>query len=677
VALFLQRAQAVKLDFQLTGANARTVAEVCARLDGLPLAIELAAARSKLFSPQALLARLEHRLQVLTSGSQDAPARQQTLRKTLQWSYDLLDTQEQRLFRHLSIFVGGCELSAVEVLCGEVGDQTPDVLNIMASLLNKSLVQQVEQEGNEPRFMMLESTREFGLEALVASGEMEAVQRAHATYYLVLLEKAELEYAGPQQASWLERLEQEHDNLRAALHWLIEQGEKEMVLRLSTVLLCFWRVRGHASEGRQWLDRALRGSEGVQVTVRAKALLAAADLAFYQRDLEHAISLLEESLALYTELADKRNVAHTLMQLKTLQSQGLPLAEDVEEALRLFKELGDREGVAKALEILGGLSFSRGDYAKAHALFDECLQVARDLGDQEGQAGLLGTRLARIASCQGDHVRAYRYAQESLELSRDLGDRGGIALSLNALGEIALNQGDFTAARPWLEEALARAKEGDSKWVIAQTLSLLARMAFGQHDYDSAYTLYKDSLTIVGELHDTRRIASGLEGLGEVVAAQGQPSWAARFWGAAETLREAIGERSLPPVERANYEQSVAAARAQLGEKTFAAAWAQGRTMTAEQALAAQGVVMMATADSAGPSSVPHVPKASTYPDDLTAREVEVLRLVAKGLTNAQVAEQLVISPRTVNTHLTSIYSKIGVSSRSAATRYAIDHHLL
>jgi len=278
VALFIARAQAVKPEFQVTNANAPAVAEICARLDGLPLAIELAAARSKLLPPQALLARLSQRLALLTSGARDVPARQQTLRNTIAWSYQLLDPYERRLFQQLSIFAGGCNLEAIEAICGALPDGAGQVLEGVTSLLDKSLLQQTEQEGGEPRFVILETIREYGLEQLTASGEMGVAQHAHAAYYLALVEEAEI--GGPQQVMWLERLEREHDNLRAALRWLLEQegaGQHEMALRLGSALNGFWYLRGHNSEGRTYLEQALVGGEGVAASARAKALFALGD----------------------------------------------------------------------------------------------------------------------------------------------------------------------------------------------------------------------------------------------------------------------------------------------------------------------------------------------------------------------------------------------------------------
>ncbi len=313
VALFLQRAQAIKPDFQITAANAPAIAAICVRLDGLPLAIELAAARIKLLPPQALLARLEHRLQVLTSVSQDVPPRQQALRSTLAWSYDLLSPQEQRLFRRLSVFVGGCRLEAAEAVC------TPglqlSVLDGVASLIDKSLLHQTEQGEQEPRIAVLETVREYGTECLITSGEAFVIQQAHAAYYLALAEQAEPHLTTTNLSVWLALLEQEHDNLRTALQWLMEAEEKEMALRLSGALWRFWWVRGQVTEGRNLLEQALTVSDGCKASVRAKALSAAGTLTGLQGNFEQAEALCREGLALSRELEDADGIVTSLRML--------------------------------------------------------------------------------------------------------------------------------------------------------------------------------------------------------------------------------------------------------------------------------------------------------------------------------------------------------------------------
>jgi predicted ATPase len=391
VALFISRAQAVKPDFQMTATNAHAIAEICARLDGLPLAIELAAARIKLLPPQAFLARLTQRLGVLTSEALDVPERQQTLRNTIAWSYQLLDAQEQRLFRALSIFIGGCTLEAIEAICIMLGDEVEPMLDAVASLIDKSLLQQVEQEGEEPRLVMLETIREYGLECLTATGEAEMIRRAHAAYYLQLAERAEPELVGPLQTVWLERLEREHDNLRATMQWWLEPGQTgdsvELALRFGGALWRFWEGHGHWSEGRNFLEGALARSEGVVASVRFKAFHALGWVVFFQGDSDRVEVLAEEGLALSRELGDTRGIAASLRLLGlAFWDKGNFVRERVlyEEALRLSREVGDKDGISSALIQLALMDSDQGEYAKARALIEESLVIDRELGDTRG-----------------------------------------------------------------------------------------------------------------------------------------------------------------------------------------------------------------------------------------------------------------------------------------------------
>jgi predicted ATPase/DNA-binding CsgD family transcriptional regulator len=679
VTLFLQCAQAAKPDFQMTPANTRAIAEICVRLDGLPLAIELAAARVKLLPPQALLTRLGHPLQVLTSVARDVPARQQTLRNTLAWSYDLLDAEEQRLFRRLSVFVGGCTLEAVEGLSTALGEMPASVLDGVASLMDKSLLRQMEQEGEEPRLLMLATIREYGLEALAASGEIESTRRAHAAYYLALAEQAELELGGPQQGAWLDRLEREHDNLRAALQWTVEQGETqhsmEMALRLGGALRRFWWTLGHWSEGRSFLERALAmevslADTGIDASVRAKALLAAANLAFYQSDYDRAEPLFQESLTLYRELEDQPGIAFALSMLGSVAWTKGDMAAArtlTEEALAISRQVDDMERIASSLFILGLISSSQGEYARARALFEESIASNRALGNKRGIAHSLSQLAQVLFVSQASQARISPLLEECLALSQEVGYKEGIAAYYCVSGQLALSQRDLVTARSLAEKSVALYREIGHRHGTVNSLSLLGGVFATEGDYAAAQTLFEQSLAISCESSEKWVAAINLVVLGEVVAAQRQLAWAAQLWGASETLRDAFGV-PIPLAMRADYERSVSTARVHLGERAFAAAWAQGRAMTPEQAVAAQGQ------KPAPPTTTTMTPP--TYPAGLTGREVEVLRLLAGGLTDLQIAEKLILSPRTVHAHISSIYSKLGVTSRSVATRYAIEHRL-
>jgi predicted ATPase/DNA-binding CsgD family transcriptional regulator len=681
VALFLQRAQEARPDFQMKPANARAIAEICVRLDGLPLAIELAAARAKLLSPQALLTRLGHRLQVLTSWARDVPARQQTLRNTLAWSYELLDIQEQRLFRRLSIFVGGCTLGAVEALYSTLGDMPAYVLDGVASLIDKSLLHQTEQEGQEPRLMMLETIREYGLEVLASAGEMESTRRAHAHYYLSLVEDVEVEIGGSQQAAWLDCLEREHDNLRTVLQWSLEQAgremtvegrhSREMALRFGGALREFWRVHGHISEGRNFLERALVTSEGSEAPVRAKALIVAGHLAFIQSDYDRAEPLCQESLTLYRELEDQPGIAYALSMLGSVAwTKGhMPAARTLtEEALAIARQIDAMELAANSLFVLGLVSSSQGEYDKASALFEESLAIHRASGNKQGIAHSLSQLAQVLFVSQAHPAKVSPLLEECLTLSREMGFKEGIAAYYCISGQLALSQGEVALARSLAEKSVALYREMGHRHGTANALGVLGKVFATEGDYAAAYALYEQSLKISCDLSEKWVATVYLMELGEAVAAQQQLAWAAQMWGASEALREAFGI-PIPLSERAGYERSVSAARVHLGDRAFAAAWAQGRSMTPEQALAAKG-------QKPAPPPTTTVTPSPTYPAGLTAREVEVLHLLAGGLTDLRIAEKLVLSPRTVHAHISSIYSKLGVTSRSAATRYAIEHGL-
>ena len=682
VALFVSRAQATKPTFQLTASNAPAIAEICVRLDGLPLAIELAATRIRLFSPQALLAQLGQRLDILTRGALDAPARQRTLRDTIAWSYHLLDVSEQQLFRRIAVFVGGCTLEAIEAVCAEPGDAIPSVMDGVESLVDKNLLRQIAQEEEEPRLMMLETIREYALEMLAESGEMTSVRQSHATYFLSLAEEAALEYNSPQLALWLERLEREHDNLRATMAWSLDPAQAgshiEMACRLGGVLKEFWRVRGFHSEARTFLERVLARSEEVSASLRAMTLDVAASFAYERDDYDRAETLWHESLAIYRKLDDIRGIASSLKGIgETAQKKGdnNTAISRLEESLTLYKKLGDPESIAWSLFFLADNVSGQGDYRRGYTLFEESLTIFRELRNKIGVASCLcQSALWLFFSAQGDQATIDKRLEESLTIFKELGDKVGIAFYCWVKGWVAFKQGDTAVAHDLIERALKLSRETESRRPICATLAFLGRIKAQQGDFAAAHTLLKESLAEAYTLEGGSR-AFCLERLAVVVGTQGEHVWATRLLSVGEFLRKKCGS-PVTPAERTDIEPVMTAARAQLGEQAFNTAWTQGHSMTFEQVLTEAGRSAISTQVSTEHASKATMQRA-THPAGLTDREVEVLCLVAQGLSNAEIAEQLVISLLTVKAHMRSLYNKLGISSRSAATRYAIEHQLL
>ncbi len=689
VALFLQCVWTFQPDFQITGSTIRTIAEICVRLEGVPLAIELAAARIKHLPPQVLLAQLSHRLTLLTSGPQDAPVRQQTLRNTLAWSYSLLDPFEQRLLCHLAVFVGGSTLQAAEAVCraaeNGVKASASSILDGITSLIDKSLLYQMEREGEEPRFGMLEMTREYGQEMLARCEETEAVREAHAFYYLTLVEQAAHAWEGPEHGAWLGRLERDHDNLRAAMQWSLEQEGQdrlEVAFRFGAALRSFWQVRGYFREGRTFLEAVLARSEESLASWRSKALNDAVLLAVSQGDHAWGEGLGRENLVRCRELGDGTAVAHTLYLLgwlAVLKGELATAQTRLSESLALFRQAGDEVRSLVSLFWMGVALTYQGEYSRAGAVFEQTLALQRERGNKRGIAwSLLHLAWVRFLA-QNEPAAIHSLLTEAGALFKALGDTWGSAECTQLLGKFALQQGNTNTAHTSLSQSLMLFRELGNHRGIASSLSHMGNVAAGQQDWAKARLYYEESLTEAQTVGNRFQIASCLEGMAGAVAAGGASLadvlWAAQLWGAAEILRETMGA-PLPPVERASYEERVTAARGAIGKRIFSAYWAQGRTMTPRQALAAQGKASMSVRRSTERSSI-SVQSTAVNSVGLTAREMEVLRWVALGLTDAQVAEQLVLSPRTVTSHLSSIYNKLGVTSRTAATRFALDHRLL
>ncbi len=547
VALFVQRAVAVKPDFELNRENATAVVEICARLDGLPLAIELAAARVKVLSPSAMRTRLASRLQLLTGGARDLPQRQQTLRSAIDWSYDLLTAAEQKLFRRIAVFVGGCTLEGVEAVCDTKGDLNLDLLDGTESLVDKSLLQRVEQANGESRFMMLETIREYALEKLEASGEGKLTKRAHSAYCLVLAEEEATEQSGVERAEWHDRFALEHDNFRAALRWLAESGDADWGLRLGTALFRFWEGCEYFAEGRDSLERLLKIPKAAPPSrARARALFSAGVLAGEQGDYDASDALMRESL----------DVA---------------------------RKLGDTQGVAVSLNARAVNARDRGNLAMAHALFGESLLLWKELGDRKAVARAL-SNLAIVVNSQGDYSRARELYAECLAIFEALGDRTGVAWSLNHQGDAAREQGDVADARNLYQQALGIFRDLGDRWGIAGTLADLGTLAREQRDCATAQSLHRESLIMFRDLEHKRGIARLLECFACTAAAQRNAERSLRLAGAAAALRLTIGA-PLTPAEHAKLETILDSARQALINTTGATAWLEGWDMPVEKAI--------------------------------------------------------------------------------------------
>lgn len=572
VQLFIERALSVSPSFKVTNQNAPALSQICHRLDGIPLALELAAARVKAMSLEQINARLEDRFRLLTGGSRTALPRQQTLRALIDWGYDLLELNERALLQRMSVFAGGWTLEGAEAVGADsptesVGREAGqveagpiiedwEVMDLISHLVEKSLVVYDEREG-ESRYHLLETVRQYAHDRLRESGTVEATRRRHLNFFLQLAERATIEISGPGQILWLERLEQEHDNMRAALAGARQDTAQHLVesallgLRMGTALQPFWRVRGYWSEGREQL-RLLLSSVGAQqpTSERAGALMAAGVLATCQADTDAAGASYQESLT-------------------------------------IRREIGDRHGVAGSLAGLGNVAYRRGDYISAHALYEESLSHFREFNDQRGIYSSL-IALGNVTFRQGDVSATRAFYEESLALQREIGDRRGIALSLNNLGLLAYNQKDYKAAQDLDEESLALFRELGDKGGTTYALACLGRIACRQGYSDAAHQFLGESLALSREIGDKHGIIEilisyGILALHHSESSSQQMERAAQLWGAIHALSNSIGF-VVPPDELHSIEPLMSTTRVLLGEQTFATAWDAGQSMTLEQA---------------------------------------------------------------------------------------------
>jgi predicted ATPase/transcriptional regulator with XRE-family HTH domain len=598
VELFIARARDVQHDFVVNDQSAPMVAEICHRLDGLPLAIELAATRIKVLTPQALLEQLGDRLKLLTGGARDLPSRQQTLRNTLDWSYHLLDVGEQIVFRRLGVFVGDRALEAVEAVCRADDERPHAVLDELAALVDKSLLRQAARVDGAPHFVMLETIRAYALEQLEVHGEAEALRQRHAGYYLTLAETAAPQLHGANQLQWLDRLETEHDNVRAALAWSQATADShltgsaeaaELGLRLAGALARFWFVRGYWSEGRSWLAGALVRGDAAPPLVRATALNWLGYLESEAGDSASARTHYQASLAIGRSMGDRPTIATALRGLglcalmQSMRDFGNVEAL-LEESLALFQELRDTWNIGIGLHALGVLAQRQRAYDQANVLLEESLALFRHLHDNR-YITLLLLKLGMNARLQGEYARAESYLEECLALAAQLGDRPIRAEALNILGNLARNQGDYARAAACYDESLALCRDLGDLFQIVSVLQDQGYLAQQQGDQARAAVLLRESLAGCREIDYQWVSIWCLAGLGRVAVAQGRAEHATRLLGATAALFE-IYDPAMDPVDRADCERSIGAARAQLDAATFDTAWAAGRAMTVEQAIA-------------------------------------------------------------------------------------------
>jgi len=564
VRLFVDRALLARADFSVTNQNAPALASICHRLDGIPLAIELAAARIRSLSVEDINGKLDQRFRLLTGGSRTALPRHQTLRSMIDWSYDLLNETEKALLDRVSVFAGGWTLEAAEAVCSdepigsmqvavERSERTAsllpdDVLDLLSSLCDKNLVA-VEPSGSSVRYRLLETVRQYARDRMMDDGRGSTWRDRHLGYFMSLAEEAEPQLTGPRQQTWLERLETEHDNIRAALEWSGDaNGSAGLGLHLAGALWRFWLIRGYLSEGRERLSRALDKDPRSDSSGRSKALHGMAVLSQKQGDYASARNLYLESLA-------------------------------------IRRDLGDRVGIAAVIGNLGNMAFDQGDYAAVKPLYEECLAIFRELGERGSIAAVL-QNLGHVAHYQGDYASARSLREESLAIYRELGNRQGIASSLNNLGSGAHFQGDYAAAVALQEESLTIFRELGDQGGIAYSLNNLGLAALDQGNNAAALSFFRESLAIKRDLGDRWGIAYSLEALAKLAATVGQPLQASQIWGAAEVLREAIGA-PVPQHERSAYQQQVSSARTLHGDdNAFISAWAEGRAMSIDAAIA-------------------------------------------------------------------------------------------
>jgi predicted ATPase/class 3 adenylate cyclase len=586
VQLFIERARLANRDFAVNAANIQTAAQICTRLDGIPLAIELAAARINVLSVNQIFARLDDRFHLLTGGSRTALPHQQTLRTLIDWSYDLLSESERILLCRLSIFAGGWILEAAEKVCGNLGRDLPvDVLDGLSHLVSKSLVIAEEQNG-EARYRMLETIQQYALDKLVEDGGLEQAKSRHLGFFSQLAQKVGPGLRGPHQAALLNGLEIEIDNLRAALEWSLDHNIMAEI-ELAAAMLWFWLWGEHYREGWEWITTGLSRAESSEhPPIRAKALNAATEMAFIMGDIVAARIYVNEALKISDELGDDAGCAESTKLLGLIAWQQSDYAvgrQHLQEGVMLFKQLGDKLGIADCLHFLGHQALDQSDYTSARSYFEESMKLFSQIGDTLSLIPLVKD-LGLVAYLQGDSVSARPYCEKCLTLARHMANKDYIGESLSILGDLARYEGDYQLAEALYNENLALLRNAGIKRNIPSALHNLAYVALHQGADQKAARCFSESLSLFQEQGDRKGVAECLAGLAGVLTVRGKAKQAAALFGAAEAVREALGV-VLWPANQIAHDQNVAAARTQMGEDTFDHAWVEGKAMSTEDAV--------------------------------------------------------------------------------------------
>jgi len=674
VALFIARARAVKPALAVDDRQAATIAEICRRLDGLPLAIELAAARTNILSPNALLARLSNRLHVLQGERRGVPDRLRTMRHAIAWSYDLLTAAEQALFRQLAVFAGGFSLDAVERLFQKAEDGR-DSLTVLGALVDHSLVQAHASSVGEARFLMLETLREYGLEQLDLRGEVTAAHVAHATYFQGLAEEAEPHLTGSGQEAWLNRLEPEWENFRVAVDWTLAHGQPRFALRITGATWRFSLARGHLAEGRDWIARALDATPEDATADRIRGLNGGGYLAVNQADLDAAQAGFEEARSLASDIGHQAGEHLALIGLGQVAQNRSEFDQAItyqSQALEIANELGEPRAIGIALGNMGYVSYFQGKTEDTERFWEEARRIVASLGDQVAEA-VTSSNLGTLALEQGDFERAETLLSRALELQRRLDDSVTIPTTLTNLADTWHHLGDYTLANDLFAEVVGRFRNNGNRGSEGTCLSSYALLAVAESDFPRAASMLLESTRLVMEMGEQFTITENADLLAEIATAQGKYVAAIELLAGSDTLRRALG--SAPkPVKQAQLARINQVLKRNVNDSLYRHHWLVGADL---DLVALSRRISIVARDIIGPKQIQPL---LTEPTDatpapshsLTTRELQVLRLLTQGLSTREISEALYISPRTATTHINNIFGKLEVSSRAAAVAYAM-----